>query len=119
MRAAVTILAGLAAGVLVAVGLLAAFVFVGPDPVGLRPTPRPTVQPSLVAAPSPSVAASPSPAAPGSPAPPPAGSAAPPPSGSAAPSPSAASSDAVQTGFHVGQPAPVVEKILASAPVRL
>jgi hypothetical protein len=58
MRAGATILAGLIAGVLVAVGLLAAFVFVGPDPVGLRPTPAPTLvapasaSPSLVASPS-------------------------------------------------------------------
>ncbi|MBA2381557.1 MAG: redoxin domain-containing protein [Chloroflexi bacterium] len=71
MKTGVSILAGLLAGVLVAVGVLAAFVFVGPDPVGLRPTPAPTIVPSASAAPSSSIAAgspvpSGSPAAPGS-----------------------------------------------------
>ena len=46
MKTGVSILAGLIAGVLVAVGVLAAFVFVGPDPVGLRPTLAPTLLPS-------------------------------------------------------------------------
>jgi len=85
MKSGAAILAGLVAGALVAIGVLAAFVFVGPDPVGLRPTPIPTVAPSDV--PSPSLAPS-----------------------AAAPSPSVAASvapsDAVQSGFHVGQPAP-------------
>jgi hypothetical protein len=49
MRSGVTIVAGLLAGVLVAFGILAALVFVGPDPVGLRPTPSPSAEPSLVA----------------------------------------------------------------------
>jgi len=62
MKAALTILAGLVVGILVAVGILAAFVFVGPDPVGLRPTPAPTLVPS--AAPSPSASVAPSPSAP-------------------------------------------------------
>jgi peroxiredoxin len=84
MKTGVSILAGLGAGVLVAVLLLAAFVFVGPDPVGLRPTPAPTLLPSA-ATPSvePSVVAS----------------------ASAAPSPGTPS-DAVQDGFHVGELAP-------------
>ena len=60
MKAALTILAGLLAGILVAVGILAALVFAGPDPVGLRPTPSPSasVAPSASMAPSASVAAS-------------------------------------------------------------
>ena len=57
MKTALTIVAGLLTGVLVAVGVLAAFVFAGPDPVGLRPTPSPTVTASPI--PSPSAAASP------------------------------------------------------------
>jgi cytochrome c biogenesis protein CcmG/thiol:disulfide interchange protein DsbE len=90
MKTGVSILAGLLAGVLVAVGILAAFVFVGPDPVGLRPTPAPTLLPSATATASPSVVAvSPgvSPSAPGS-------------SASASVDPGAA--------FHVGQPAPAL-----------
>jgi peroxiredoxin len=85
MKTGVSILAGLGAGILVAVLLLAAFVFVGPDPVGLRPTPAPTLLPSASPTPSvePSVVAS----------------------ASAAPSPGAPS-DAVQDGFHVGEMAP-------------
>jgi len=71
MKTAATIIAGLLAGIVVAVAILAAFVFVGPDPVGLRPTPPPSTVPSASpAAPSPSVApsaASGSPTAPGSP----------------------------------------------------
>jgi thiol-disulfide isomerase/thioredoxin len=85
MKTGIAILAGLLAGVLVAAGVLAAFVFVGPDPVGLRPTPSPTVS----AAPPPS-------ASPG-------------PSASAESSPAAASpsgSGGTQTGFHIGEPAP-------------
>jgi hypothetical protein len=66
MKTAVTILAGLVSGVVVAVAILAAFVFVGPDPVGLSPTPSPSAipsaSPSPVASPSPSI--EPSPAAP-------------------------------------------------------
>jgi cytochrome c biogenesis protein CcmG/thiol:disulfide interchange protein DsbE len=85
MKTGIAILAGLLAGVLVAVGVLAAFVFVGPDPIGLRPTPSPTA--SAVASPSASVAPSASPA----------------PSAS---SPAPSGSGGVQTGFHVGEPAP-------------
>src|SRR4051794_3694537 len=100
MRSGITILAGLLAGVVVAVGILAAFVFLGPDPVGLRPTPGPTVAataslpPSLAPSASMAESASPSSAAsaPVSPSAP-----------SLAPS---ASGEASQTGFHVGQPAP-------------
>jgi cytochrome c biogenesis protein CcmG, thiol:disulfide interchange protein DsbE len=99
MRSGVTILAGLLAGVLSALGILAALVFVGPDPVGLRPTPSPSAAASLVAVASPSL--SPSPAAPASAAP---GSGAP--SGSAGLGGSAAPSDASQAGFHVGETAP-------------
>ncbi|MBA2718618.1 MAG: redoxin domain-containing protein [Chloroflexi bacterium] len=92
MKTGVSILAGLIAGVLVAVGVLAAFVFVGPDPIGLRPTPAPTVQPT--ASPSASIV-------------PPVASASAvpasfPPGGSAGPS------DAVQDGFHVGEVAPAL-----------
>ena len=85
MKTGIAILAGLLAGVLVAAGVLAAFVFVGPDPVGLRPTPSPTasIAPSPSATVAPSASATPSPSAPA-------------PSGSGV----------VQTGFHVGEPAP-------------
>ena len=96
MKTGLSILAGLFAGILVAVGILAAFVFVGPDPVGLRPTPPPTLVPASPS-PAPSVAASPSvPAA----------------SASAGPSPSAAGSPggSVDPGaaFPIGQPAPAL-----------
>lgn len=108
MRSGVTILAGLATGIIVAIGILAAFVFVGPDPVGLQPTPTPTLLESPSASPSPSV---------GSASPESSSSAASSPSGSAS---SAASSSASagtsglapsgsagsQSGFHVGQSAP-------------
>jgi cytoskeletal protein RodZ len=63
MRSALLILAGLLTGVLVAVGILAAFVFVGPDPVGLRPTPSASVAPSVVVIASPSVSPAASPSA--------------------------------------------------------
>lgn len=93
MKTGVSILAGLFAGVLVAVGVLAAFVFVGPDPVGLRPTPAPTLLPSasITASIAPSVVSSAS---------------AVPASGS--PGGSAGASDAVQDSFHVGQVAPAL-----------
>ncbi|HEY8845841.1 MAG TPA: hypothetical protein VIM24_04215 [Candidatus Limnocylindrales bacterium] len=77
MKTGGAILAGLLAGVLVAAGVLAAFVFVGSDPIGLRPTPSPTV----AATASPSASAGPSAGAP-------------------------TGSDAGQTGFHIGEPAP-------------
>lgn len=88
MKTGVSILAGLLAGILVAVGVLAAFVFVGPDPVGLRPTPAPTLVPSASLAPSvaPSAVAA---------------------SASAVPA-SGPPSDAVQDNFHVGELAPAL-----------
>ena len=106
MRSAVTIVAGLLSGVLVAFGVLAALVFVGPDPVGLRPTPSPSAEPSLIAVASPSPSPSPSLAASatgatGSGA---VGSSAP--SGSAGAGGSPAPSDASAAGFHVGETAP-------------
>ena len=94
MKTGISILAGLFAGVLVAAGILAAFVFVGPDPVGLRPTPPPTLVP---ATPSP-VAASPSAVSSVLP--------------SSGPSASAAGSPGVSVdpgaAFHIGQPAPAL-----------
>jgi peroxiredoxin len=83
MKTGLAILAGLLAGVLVALAVLAAFVFVGPDPIGLRPTPTP----------SPSVA--------------------PPPSASPSPSTSPAAfaprgSGDVQTVIHIGERAPAL-----------
>jgi cytochrome c biogenesis protein CcmG/thiol:disulfide interchange protein DsbE len=89
MKTAATILAGLLAGILVAAGALAAFVFVGPDPVGLRPTPSP----SVAVSPSPSPSASPSLGPSGSPA--------------GSPSPSAGGSGGTGA-FHIGQPAPAL-----------
>lgn len=98
MKTGASILAGLVAGILVAIGVLAAFVFVGPDPVGLRPTPAPTLLPPASAAsiaPSvlPSVSSVPASGGPG---------------GSGGPSGSAAASDAAQDNFHVGQVAPAL-----------
>jgi len=95
MKTGISILAGLLAGILVAVGILAAFVFVGPDPVGLRPTPPPTLVPATPS-PAPSIAASPSvPAAsPSGPGASPAGS----PGGSVDPA----------AALHIGQPAPAL-----------
>jgi peroxiredoxin len=91
MKTAITILAGLVLGILVAVGILAAFVFVGPDPVGLRPTPPPTLVPAtptpVPATPSPSVASAA-----------PSGGASGVPSGSAGPG----------AAFRIGSPAPAL-----------
>ncbi|HET7701856.1 MAG TPA: TlpA disulfide reductase family protein [Candidatus Limnocylindrales bacterium] len=87
MKSGAIILAGILAGVTVAIGILAAFVFVGPDPVGLRPTPIPTVAPTPVPSPS----AAPSMAVP-----------------SASALASIDPSDAGQSGFHVGNPAPAL-----------
>src|SRR4029078_11596995 len=76
MKSPLSILAGLLFGVLAGAAILAAFVFVGPDRVGLRPTPSPSAVPGEgvrgapaiaraacpggVVAPSPSIAPSPS-----------------------------------------------------------
>jgi peroxiredoxin len=95
MKTGVTIFTGLLAGVLVATGVLAAFVFVGPDPVGLRPT----AAPSFSAAPS--IAASAPASAPASAV----ASGSPGPSGSGA-APSGSGGD--QAGFHVGEQAPAL-----------
>ena len=89
MKTGLAILAGLLAGVLVAVGVLAAFVFAGPDPIGLRPTPTPP--PSV--APAPSASAGPS------------ASIAP---SASASGPAPSGSGEVQTGFHVGERAPAL-----------
>jgi cytoskeletal protein RodZ len=104
MRSAVTILAGLATGILLAIGILAALVFLGPDPVGIRPTPPPSVVPEASASPSPSALPSASVDASGSLSPSPSSS----PSASSAPSAAPSGSDASQTGFHVGEPAPAL-----------
>jgi peroxiredoxin len=94
MKTGISILAGLLAGVLVAAGILVAFVFVGPDPIGLRPTPPPTLVPATPSA----VAASPSSS--------PSSVSSVGPSASAAGSPGAS----VDPGaaFHIGQPAPAL-----------
>ncbi|HEY7970362.1 MAG TPA: hypothetical protein VID95_10235 [Candidatus Limnocylindrales bacterium] len=119
MKSALAILAGLLVGVLVAAGVLAAFVFVGPDPVGLRPTPSPSevvvASPSIAPSASPSPEASFAPSASPSVAPlalpstAPSGSA----PGSGSPSPGGAS----QAAFHAGEPAPplVVDQLAAGA----
>ncbi|HEX2754303.1 MAG TPA: TlpA disulfide reductase family protein [Candidatus Limnocylindrales bacterium] len=96
MKTAFAILAGLLVGVLVAAGILAAFVFAGPDPVGLRPTPAPTLVP-------PSVAPSPSPSAAIASAGPSASAAA-----SSGPGGSPAGSAVPGAAFHIGQPAPAL-----------
>jgi hypothetical protein len=120
MKSALAIIAGLLVGVLAAAAILAAFVFVGPDPVGLRPTPSPSAAPSeIVASPSIAPSASPSVAPSGSPsvapsASPsiapliaPSGSPSVAPSGSAriggSPTPSAVS----QAAFHSGPDSPL------------
>ena len=113
MRTGLTILAGLLAGGLVAIGVLAALVFVGPDPVGLQRTPAPSPAPSAEAAASPSAgasassAASPSVGASASAA----GSGGVGPSGSAglaSGSPGASPAGSATADFHVGQPAPAL-----------
>jgi len=107
MKTVLTILAGLLVGVLVAAGVLAAFVFVGPDPVGLRPTPAPTlVPPSAAPSPSPAPSAACASAAPVGSATP-GGSVGCLPGSSPAPAPSAASADP-GAAFHIGQPAPAL-----------
>jgi cytoskeletal protein RodZ len=111
MKTGGAILAGLLAGVLVAAGLLVAFVLVGPDPIGLRPTPSPTVavtpSPTVAVTPSPTVAVTPSPtvAATASPSAS-AGPSASPAASASASAGAATGSDAGQTGFHIGEPTP-------------
>jgi cytochrome c biogenesis protein CcmG/thiol:disulfide interchange protein DsbE len=87
MGSRLSVVAGLVAGALVALALLAAFVFVGPDPGGKPITAAASSSPS---------------AAPGSSAVPASASA---PAVSASPAPSVGSGD-VTENFHVGQPAP-------------
>jgi peroxiredoxin len=75
-------------------------VFIGPDPIGLRPS----AQPSTVAEASPSPSPSGSPASPRA-----SGSAGPSPSSTPSGEPSPNASDASQTGFHVGEVAPALD----------
>src|SRR6476469_1073076 len=100
MKSALAIIAGLLVGVLAAAGILAAFVFVGPDPVGLRPPPSPSAVPSQVVVASPSITPSPSGAPSIAPLSSPSGAPAVAPSGSAriggSPAPSGASQAALQ-----------------------
>jgi thiol-disulfide isomerase/thioredoxin len=92
MGSRLSIVAGLLAGLLVAGGLLVAFVFVGPDPVRATPSAGPSE---------------------GAEASPPAGSPSAPASIAASASPSAApvspGSSGVTENFHVGQPAPALD----------
>jgi cytoskeletal protein RodZ len=107
MRTGLAILGGLLAGILVATGILVAFVFVGPDPITPSAAPTPTLPP--VATPSASLAPSPSATPSPSLTPSPSFASSPTPSASVVPSGSAAppsGSAATQTGFHVGEPAP-------------
>jgi thiol-disulfide isomerase/thioredoxin len=94
MGSRLSIVAGLVAGVVVALALLAGFVLVGPDPGGAVASGPPSASassaPSASARPRPSASASPSVSAPAS--------------GSPAPS----GGSAVTTNFHVGQPAPAL-----------
>jgi thiol-disulfide isomerase/thioredoxin len=93
MASRLSIVAGLLAGVVVALALLAAFVFVGPDPG--RPSASSAAASVAQLSPSTSTAPSASPS----------GSAA---SGSPSGSASAGSGGSTTTNFHVGQPAPVL-----------
>jgi peroxiredoxin len=99
MGSRLSILAGLLAGLVVAGALLAAFVFVGPDPVRPSASAAPSDGPGASSELTPSAAASPlasgSAAAPGSGAP-----------GSGAPGSPGASG--VTENFHIGQPAPAL-----------
>jgi thiol-disulfide isomerase/thioredoxin len=92
MGSRLSIVAGVAAGLLVAAGVLLGFIFVGPDPIGLRPSPSP----SQVAVASPSPSGEPSSVA----------SASPGASGSAAAGSPGASGSVAASAFHIGQPAP-------------
>jgi len=107
MRTGLAILGGLLAGILVATGILVAFVFVGPDTTTPRPAPTPTLPPvatpSASPVPSASLAPSPSPTPAPSVAPSASLRSSPAPSGSAAPP---SGSPTSQAGFRVGQPAP-------------
>ena len=91
MKSALSIAAGLLAGLLVAGALLVAFVFVGPDPVRATPTPPGS---GALASPDASASARAS------------GSASVAPSGSAAPASPGPST--VTENFHVGEPAPAL-----------
>jgi thiol-disulfide isomerase/thioredoxin len=92
MGSRLSIVAGLVAGVIVALALLAGFVLVGPDPSAsiASASPSAAASPSASVAPSPSVSAS--------------ASASPSPAGSAAPS----GGSGVAANFHIGQPAPAL-----------
>jgi thiol-disulfide isomerase/thioredoxin len=94
----ISVLAGLVAGVVVALAVLAGVILAVPAPV--RPTPT-AAPPSASAA-----AVSPSPSASASVAPSPSPSASPAPSVSAAPSPSGSPASSAAANFHVGQAAP-------------
>ena len=89
MESRLSIVAGLVAGALAALALLAGFVFVGPDPGRALPTGSASASPA-VAAISPAVSASASA-----------------PAASSSPGPSGGSGG-VTENFHVGQPAPVL-----------
>jgi thiol-disulfide isomerase/thioredoxin len=94
MGSRLSIVAGLVAGVIVALALLAGFVLIGPDAGGVAVTASPSASPS--APPSASVPPTASPSAS--------------PSASASGSGSAVPSDGsgLTTNFHVGQPAPAL-----------
>ena len=85
MGSRLSIVAGLAAGVIVALALLAGFVFVGPDPRGARTSPSvsPSASVSVPPTASPTVSASPSPS-----------------------STTAASGSGIVENFHIGKSAP-------------
>ena len=93
MGSRLSIAAGLAAGVIVALALLAGFVLVGPDPGGARSSVAPSTSPSAV------------PSATGTPVAPtgPAGSPSP-----SASSTAAASGSGVVENFHIGEAAPTL-----------
>jgi hypothetical protein len=65
MKTGIAILGGLLAGVVVALGILAALVLIGPGPGGLRPTAAPASVPSVAPSPSRAPVTSPEPSASG------------------------------------------------------
>ncbi len=87
MGSRLSIVAGLAAGVIVALALLAGFVFIGPDPRGARlsPSVSPSASASVPPTASPTVSASPSPS-----------------------STTAASGSGIVENFHISEPAPTL-----------